>query len=293
MQKKQKRFLIVSIFLIGFSFLWSQSGIAQWYVASSDLARRERDYPRALKQLNRAVSLASNNPNLLASRGHLRLEMIIAKKNSDFSTCIADFTQAIELATKHKARQFRSLRAGAYQHWAVRCEDGQERRTKFQFAIDDLQTVLDELSIPSHSKSLERASALNGISYTRGLANVDIEQALIDIELALEILEYCRLTNRISVADARDRRSAYLDTRGYLRFRAKRYEEAKEDMEEAIRSIELQSESVFGLFKRLTDSLSVMYFHRGKIYEALQYQNLADADLKLADNLGYPENGSL
>ena len=291
MHKKKKRFLIAVIFLIGFVYLWSRSGIAQWYVASADLAREERDYTRAMQQLNRAIELQPKNPELLASRGRLQLDIIIAQKSSDFESCIADFTQAIELAPEPFGYRYLNYRSEAYQHWANSLGDGPDRRSKFELSISDLQMVLEQFEPASNS--LQHATALNSISYARALANVDIAQALLDIDEALEILEISTRAQQISAAASQTYRSAWLDTRGYLRYRAGLYKQAKDDMEEAIRIIELQSEATYGFPGVYGEGISVMYFHRGKIYEVLNFENLAKVDLQWASELGYPGNGIL
>jgi tetratricopeptide (TPR) repeat protein len=128
---------------------------------------------------------------------------------------------------------------------------------------------------------------LNQRAYIRALANLnkqDLEAGLRDVERAIEL--------------SRDNRenAAFIDTRGYLLYRLGRHDEALKDMERAIELMLSARDSAFlpSDFKRFKESMAVMFYHRGVIYEALGRHEEAAVDLLEADRLGYdPDAGVL
>ncbi len=128
--------------------------------------------------------------------------------------------------------------------------------------------------------------ALNARAYARALANVELEEGLADIGQALA-----------AVPNNPD----FLDTRGYLYLLHGDTDEALVDMERAVavaqqqRAVQLDrigrvaaSPKQFERVKRLLDEkLSVMFHHRGEVYEKLGRLDEAASDLNKAEKLGY------
>ena len=138
----------------------------------------------------------------------------------------------------------------------------------------------------------ELAQSLNNRAYARALGQIEIDRGLADIQEAFEILG----TEDVSYM---------LDTRGYLRHLAGADLQAKSDLQRAIQLA--QSSATSGLGKapdtlrpdgglvldgQTVRELAVLYHHRGLIHRRLGESREAEADLELAERLGYgPENG--
>ncbi len=127
---------------------------------------------------------------------------------------------------------------------------------------------------------------LNARAYTRAIAGQELDEALSDVEEALE-LEH-------NNAD-------YLDTRGYVHYLRGDYELALTDLETAL---DLSKDSPVPDFliagggpnrRRMLarikleyqHSLAVMYHHRGQVHEKLGHFEQAQLDLRRGDELGY------
>jgi tetratricopeptide (TPR) repeat protein len=254
----------------------------------------------------------------------------------DLSGALADLDRAVSWAPAH---------AGAYEQRAeVRlalsdaCEDPAQRKALVGLALDDYNTLI-RLSpryamgyvarggawqrlrrFPEAIDDLTQAIALspqrwptprNNRAYFRALANIDLDEALKDIQVALRAFD--EWAAEVKLQSSRDQfvavekkidsdRATLLDTRGYIYFRQDNLSEALKDLTNAInatkawadyvREAGAQKPSVQAAFQRHTNhNLAVMYHHRGEVLEKLGDSN-AKADLDLSLQLGYnPDQG--
>ena len=187
-----------------------------------------------------------------------------------------------------------SLRA----HWKLSNSDAAG-------ALADAETLLKIVreqsasSVPGAEIDLKRA--LNTRAYCCALANTDLEQALLDIEEALDMkhvpiedaglldtrayLRYLTGTERADfeagLADANQAVDRYRRMRRDRRFLLRRY--AQDLIHEAPRQF-VESE--------MDAAMAVVYFHRGQLQEKLGRQKEAERDKRRGVQLGYdPEAG--
>lgn len=145
--------------------------------------------------------------------------------------------------------------------------------------------------------------AWNARAYIRAVAGVELDEALEDIERALEMLD-----GSPSQRDDGVERAMFLDTRGYVLHRLGRHEEALSDLDEAIELTVQASERWLTLLRMqgahrmkvayderaFEEYLAVMRHHRGDVLEALGQREDARREKQLALDLGYsPETGVL
>lgn len=198
-------------------------------------------------------------------RGELRVEAGQVQEGLD------DFSTAIELDPSDWQ---------AYEHRGM----AYQRLAKHRQAIDDMN-----VAVKVGPKSSARL--LNDRAYVRAIAGMELEEALEDIERALDL--------------AGQGVPEYLDTRAFVRFQLGQLESALKDMDQAIEQIEqmwdlqanprLQRRLIREIdprmwalaIKQKDHSLAVMYHHRGQIHEKLGNADEAQKDLQRGDELGY------
>lgn len=231
----------------------------------------------ALADLNRAASLSPDNPQVLQIRAQLKLTL------HDVEGSLEDYNALVKLDRRY---------APAY----LGRSSALQRLNRHREAIDDLTQAI-KLS------TSRDATPHNNRAYARAIAGVDLAEALDDVQEAIKIIDEDlrdnQLANRRSLTQApelRGQKAAYLDTRGYIYFLQSRYEEALADLDQAIQF----AEEFHGLrvghiraeyqpyFKKQSDQeMSVMFHHRGQVYEKLGRKEEARADLDRATQLGY------
>ncbi|HJT31168.1 MAG TPA: tetratricopeptide repeat protein [Pirellulales bacterium] len=231
----------------------------------------------ALGDLNRAASLSPDNPQVLQIRAQLKLTL------HDVEGSLEDYNALVKLDRRY---------APAY----LGRSSALQRLNRHREAIDDLTQAI-KLS------TSRDATPHNNRAYARAIAGVDLAEALDDVQEAIKIIDEDlrdnQLANRRSLTQApelKGQKAAYLDTRGYIYFLQSRYEEALADLDQAIQF----AEEFHGLrvghiraeyqpyFKKQSDQeMSVMYHHRGQVYEKLGRNEEARADLDRATQLGY------
>ncbi len=198
---------------------------------------------------------------------------------------MSDYNEAIALLTDGRALPRASLALAnahdkrAYLH---------ERLGHHREALEDSKEAL--VCCPAGPPPLERATLLNDHAYMCALTQMELPSGEHDAEEAIQIA---------------GNEPAFLDTRGYVRFRLAHYDAALDDMQMAIRIEEGQEHS--GQYdeyelRLLHRNLAVMYHHRGEIYEKLAedeknkdravFKKKAEIDFHRADQLGFdPKNG--
>ena len=227
----------------------------------------EDDVKGAMRHLNIAIFLAPDNVKALQFRSHLRVE------TGDLDGALSDANRLVELLPREP---------NAY---STRAYVLHSREMHLEAVADAKKTL--ELRGPTCPISL------NSLSYARALANVELDQALKDVEKAL--------TFELDDGSL----AAFLDTRGYIKFLLGDPAAAEMDLTTAINMYEQQLAPVWQgqrLDKRqrggsrsermVRGSLSVMYYHRGLVRKALGDAG-AEADLQTAQQFGYnPAKGN-
>lgn len=269
--------------LLGMLFSSTVADEAKQWLAGRLLKRaveKERlsDAAGALADVNRAASLAPDHPQVLELRAHLKLTL------NDVEGSLDDYNALVKLDRRY---------APAY----LGRSTALQRLNRHQEAIDDLTQAI-KLS-PSRD-----AMPRNNRAYARALAGVDLHEALGDVQQAISMVEENLARESLTptkysmmmVAFAKSQKAAYLDTRGYIYFLQERYADALADLELAIqltdefrhfwlRQVPAEHHSFYE--RQFDHELSVMYHHRGQVYEKLGKPEESRADLDLATKLGY------
>jgi tetratricopeptide (TPR) repeat protein len=241
----------------------------QMFLERGERAYWEDDLPGALEAFDRALAWDAELVPAYVRRGQARME------SHDLAGSIEDFTHLIECDPSDP--QGYLLRSHVYT-WQ------QEHRK----AIDDTTKAI-ELSSQS-GPTATTADALNSRAYARALGNIELDEALADIERALEM---------------REGNYAFLDTRGYIHYLRGDCTKALTDLElavagaeqEAVQNLALRGWGHPGGSRRwhrlINENLAVLYHHRGEIHGKLDNPKQAEADLRRGDELGYNPAGGV
>ncbi|MBL9090717.1 MAG: hypothetical protein JNL96_05805 [Planctomycetaceae bacterium] len=223
-----------------------------------------RDLPRALAAADRAVGWSPDNIDLLMVRCKLRLF------NKDYRGSLEDVERAVAVDSLDLDAQ--KTRQHLYYVLAMHREGAAAAGELLAWGLGD------------------RAENLNSRAYSRALGGFDLEAALVDIEEAIKL-------------DPQPN-DAFLDTRGYVRFKLGRHQEALDDIEQAIKLIQaekreleqlVEGRDLLGQFARefraqigrLEEQMAVMVRHRGEVRQALGEKDEAEQDFRLAERLGF------
>jgi len=256
--------LLVAVALVVESPLMSagRRAIGNFYLQRAQQQHLNGDLPAALAEIDAALGYFHDEPGVYELRGRWRLEA------KDFEGSLADFTQAIEMDGKWSQSFLdRSL---VYQRM------GRQRE-----ALDDLNQAVKY-------RTARDPLPFNARAYGRALAGVELEGALEDVEQAI-------------LFDTAGNNPAFLDTRGYIHYLLGHYEQALQDLNQAIKHAEAEQKQVEKLgaqpgrdqrllaraIKYCHETLAVLYHHRGQIHEKLGDSVQAKSDLKRGDQLGY------
>jgi tetratricopeptide (TPR) repeat protein len=201
----------------------------------------------------------------------------------DEAASLADATRALE-GTEGKERMEllmqRSELLQQLQRWKEAVDDWKEIRS-----LSDGETS----GAPTEERSWSRAQLLNGLSYARALAHIELSEALLEATEALQ---------------EEENSAAILDTRGYILFLLGRRDEALTDLEKAVqlernnfrlwrRIFEEQRQQLVDLsalrqmdqyYKR---SLAVMLYHRALAYEKTEPEKAQRDYHQIQQELGF------
>ncbi|HEX4130737.1 MAG TPA: hypothetical protein VHZ24_11900 [Pirellulales bacterium] len=238
----------------------------RFLVRRADEKHAAGDLPGAIAALDRAISwLPEDQSRDMASqlytfRARWRFE------DKQFDASLDDANRAVELQPK-QARAY-LIRSFIYQR------DGEHEK-----ALTDLDQAV-------RYREPADPEPLNARAYGCALARTKLKEGLADVERALVLwpMNY-----------------AYLDTRGYLQFLLGDKQAALDDLEKSIelgeRSKKLEfdraakrgaSPAYLERFTRQYDEqLSVLYHHRGEVFEKMGQADRATADFAKAKQLGY------
>ncbi|HEX7375516.1 MAG TPA: hypothetical protein VF278_00310 [Pirellulales bacterium] len=233
------------------------------------------DAPGALADLDRAAIWAPNEAVIYGFRAEVRFTQ------GDITGCLSDLNQTIRLSPRYSRAYL--LRSQVYQ-----------RLDRHRDAIDDLTKAI-------HLSPSRDTLTRNNRAYARAVANVEIDEALVDVQQALDFIEQDlaeaqRGFNQAETADLTEQKATYLDTRGYIYFRQGKQEAALADLNQAIELTNTYYEQKLAmeqparrpaLQKQYDQVFAVMYHHRGLVYEKLGRPSEAKSDLDHGDSLGY------
>lgn len=244
-----------------------RSGIGRHYIEKARRLHFRNDFPGALVEADRAVRWNPLDPELVLVRGELR------RLNKDYHGCLADAEETIRLLPEAD----RDLEQDDLLDHADRL-----RRQMFHMLHDHRKAVAaaTEALAKGHG---ERAVLLNDRAYARAVGEFELDEALIDIDEAIKLLKQDNYS--------------FIDTRAYILFRRKQYDEALKEMDRAIPLAETAyaaaaARSAFRNLQSLQESLAVMYHHRGEIYEKQNKPKEAKRDFEAAARFGFdPEAG--
>jgi tetratricopeptide (TPR) repeat protein len=242
---------------------------AQYHADEASDFLRTQNVPAALQSVEQALAWMPGDASLV----YLRAQIHAEAENWDAS--LADYTRI----TDELAPNF----AIAYSKRA----DIHRNRANYRDALLDLDRAV-ALS-PTDDPVL-----LNDRAYVRALAGKQLDQALAEIELAIELIK--------QQAQRRGRDTdvppEYLDTLGYIQFRLGNYDAALEQVQLAVDKLQEhralackelnRRKQPLGQKMRMFDRIQAeIVYHRGLIFQAQGEAKLARDDLKLANDLGY------
>jgi tetratricopeptide (TPR) repeat protein len=259
--------LVGVVLLIGMIFKEpGRKFMAAWYQKQAEQNYRADDLASALDCADMALRWTPNSADLYEQRAHYRQE------SGDLAGSLEDYNKLLLLDSK---------RADAYVGRSIVLQRmGAHRR-----AIDDVTKAISLRSNYDHR-------LLNQRAYTRAIANLELDEALEDIQQAIRL--------------AGGEMAEYIDTRGYIYYLLDRQEEALADLDRAVALIverrQYVQEAVAarrGASRRaarwlrlLAEHEAVMTYHRGLVHEKLGNVELAQADKSRGEELGYnPANG--
>ncbi|HET6881680.1 MAG TPA: tetratricopeptide repeat protein [Pirellulales bacterium] len=264
-------------------WLWKSDAAsgAKQLVARRLLARAVDKYQAgdlngAMADLDRALSWSPDDAGIFRVRAKIRLE------SNDVDGSLADFDQLIRLSPRYA--QAYLDRSQVYQ-----------RLDRHREAIDDLSKAI---SLSPSGDPTPR----NNRAYARALANVELDEALVDVQQALDIVDQ-QIADTERVLPGTDaalqykvQKAAYLDTRGYIHFLQGNYEPARDDLNQAIELAQQGLDAALPLVPaprraatqtQFNHEMAVMYHHRGEVFAKLGQQDAAKSDLDRGDQLGY------
>jgi tetratricopeptide (TPR) repeat protein len=254
-------FGLVTVGGLGWVFVEPFSGrvAAVWFVRKAVEKRNALDFSGALAELDRAVELMPQSPEICFERAEVRYDA------GDLEGSLAEYNRLVEL-NPHFAAAYMG-RSTIYQ-----------RQGRHREAIDELARFVE-------LRPAWDPLPLNQRAYTRALAAGQVDRA--ELEAGLADAER-------AIALAGGDEPALLDTRGYLLHLLGRHDEALKDLERALAATEAavkkiqEAREITPLQGRALDQMqAVMLHHRGLVHRELGNADKAKADLRRADELGY------
>jgi tetratricopeptide (TPR) repeat protein len=252
--------------------------IGRWHLAAAIKLRDQNQKEAAYRELDSAIERFPKSPELLLQRAEWRLD------DGQKEAALADCDHAIELAGDNP----RALKARARLLMKAR---------QFTRAVEDLQKV-EQFSRRSGNPPLHEA--LNEWAYAQALAKVDLEKALHNANVAIEVLPPGTQTP--------GKKEYYpqwliLDTRGYVNYLLGQHQPALDDLNAAVSRIDEEMQQVREKAKAdplplpsnelatsqsekaLAQGVAVIHYHRSLVLTALDRKEEADKDLALARQL--------
>jgi tetratricopeptide (TPR) repeat protein len=248
----------------------------RWYVAAAESHWERGNQAAAQDLLNEILQWAPNDSSLWMRRAEWHQEMGSEEKS------LADAARALDAATGAERVELLMQRAHMLQHfqrWRDAVEDWKEIRRLAEGEPDGLEGTRRRWSRPQ---------LLNGLAYARALAHLELSEALVEATEALR-----------DEPDSPD----ILDTRGYILFLLGRYDEALQDLDQAVlgksrqqtwrRFFEEQRQQLVDLSalnradQYYQRSLAVILYHRSLVHGRLHPEKAQRDEQRLRDELGF------
>lgn len=233
------------------------------------------DAAGALVDLDRAVGWAPDDAVIYRFRAMVKIDQ------GDVTGSLADLNELVRLSPRY---------AEAYM-----------QRSQVYQRLDRHREAIDDLTKAIHLSPSRDPMPRNNRAYARAIAHIEIEEALVDVQQALEMIEQDladaqRGFNDGEMVRLNGHKAAYLDTRGYIYFLQDKQEAALADLNQAIELTTAYHEQLLTtvqpsrrtvMQKAFDHELAVMYHHRGLVYQKLGRADEAKSDLDHGDQLGY------
>jgi tetratricopeptide (TPR) repeat protein len=227
-----------------------------WKIAAAMNLQLDGKLDEALAKTDEALGQSMTRMSWRRYRAELQVE------RGDYGAALADLNEVLE-STPNDPRAL-LWRSQVYHHLG-----------RHEAAIADSKRLYDL----DGGRMAARSDMLNGLAYARAIGNRELDDALEDVNRALE---------------GREEDPAYLDTRGFVYYRLGKYDQAEADMQKAVAGMELiyamlktaSTRDEFDVRNRdarlreIKKSVAVLYYHyslvlakRGKIDKAAHYRN--------------------
>lgn len=247
---------------------WFPKEISRWYEASAIENYDAGDLEGATEDLDRALDWDPENPSAYRQRAEWRLD------DGDYAGALEDCNHALEVS----ADDTRTLlqRSLAHQHLGQHAE-----------AIEDWKKLAE---LHENSSAANRATVLNGLAYARALGNTELNEALADVEKALEI---------------EGDNAAMLDTRGFIHYLRNDMKSAKRDMDASVEGLDADLQEARDphravnqrefqrRLKLANHNEAVIRYHRALVNDKVGETEQAEQDRQRVRDLGYEPNEKL
>lgn len=264
--------------LLALVVLWAifdgKREVGRWYCAAAqvEFARGHGELGQAY--LQRAMEWAPTDYEPYRLRGRIKLE------RKDYAAALDDLDRALKLG----GNRYDILvdHSSALQHLG-----------RHRDAVEDLRRIERLTRTPSlvlreSWYNLRRATDLNGLAYAQALAKIDLDEALENIDAALELFppDFCR--------------TSLLETRAFIYCQRGEYQRSIDEMNAAFDDLQrvqsqiarLRAEGKEEQAKYLgqtaafaPEALAVLYYHRALAYQGLGKEEEAEEDLARAREL--------
>lgn len=236
--------------------------VGKWYEAAAVRAYEAGDTETAEKNLEQSLRWASENQKLYLRRAQWKLEA------EDYQGAYEDASKAVEIAPDDT--QALMTKSVACQHLDRHAE-----------AIEIWKSLAKQYAAGFAGN---RAQILNGLAYAQAVGNTELDEALQNVQKALEL-----------TGDGPE----MLDTRGYIYYLRGEYEAAAKDLERAVDMMEsrlrilkedrqyVEQRERDEMLKLARHSTAVILYHRLLLNEALQNPEAAEKDRQRILELGF------
>ena len=258
----------ISLVAIPIASVWLPQEIARWHEAAAADKSLDDDFDGAIESIDRALHWNPDRRELLIYRARYQLDQDNPRGALD------DLNQLIQAEPRLEPAYM--LRSQACQSLG-----------RYQAAVDDWKRI--------RALQVQQGQALspivrNGLAYARALAGIELDEAMKDINIALEVYPG---------------QAALLDTRGFVALQAGDAERALDDLDQAVRVAEddlqegVEAQPTYDVrYHRQEEEnrkreVAVLRYHRALAYQELGRTKEAEQDLSRVRELGFEPGESL